>query len=52
MVKKEKTPIVDRIHVFCVPCTQSYFISRKDDKGDLIEIQICPHLIFKKVSYK
>lgn len=48
----ERKLVVDRIAIYCVPCTQTYFISRKGNDGQLVEAQVCPHTIFKDISFK
>lgn len=48
----KRKPVIDRIAVYCVVCTDTFYISRKNDKGELVEIQVCPHLIFKDAKIK
>jgi len=52
-LKKQKSRAsVKSIILYCVPCTRSYTIITKDDKGEMIEQQVCQHTIFKKVLIK
>lgn len=45
-------PTVKEIIIWCVSCTQNFTMSKKNNKGELIEQQVCPHTILKKVLLK
>jgi len=38
------------IQIWCLACEQNWIVSKKNDKGEFIEQQICPHSILKSVK--
>ena len=50
--KPKRKPAVKEIIIWCVSCTQNFTMSKKNNKGELIEQQVCPHTILKKVLLK
>jgi len=51
--EKPKTkPTVKSIIIWCVSCTQNFTINKKNNKGEMVEQQVCPHTILKKVLLK
>ena len=51
--KKPKVkPTVKGIIIWCTACTKNYTVFKKNNKGELIEQQVCPHTILKKVLLK
>ncbi len=54
-IEKEKPktkPVVKSIIIWCVSCTQNFTVIKKNNKGELIRQQVCPHTIFEKVLLK
>ena len=50
--KPTKKPFIKSFIIWCTACGSNYTVDRKNDKGELIEQQICPHAILKKVLLK
>ena len=49
--KEKKEKKLKSIIIYCTPCTRSYTILKKNEKGDIAEQQVCPHTVFRQVLY-
>jgi len=45
--KRSKDLKIKSLKFWCTACTHSFEIFKKNNKGELIEQQICPHMIYK-----
>ena len=40
---------VKEIILFCTACTQIFRVNKKDENGNIIKQQVCPHTILEEV---
>ena len=50
--KQKSRASVKAIIFYCVPCSRSYTAIRKNEKGEMVEQQVCQHTTLKKVLIK
>lgn len=50
---KEKVvrPTINYVMVYCTMCTSNFKAFKKNNIGELIEQQLCPHTIYKEVKF-
>lgn len=40
---------VKEVTFFCTACTQKFTVNKKDENGNIIKQQVCPHIILEGV---
>jgi len=44
------TQKIKEIIIFCTSCTQKFKVDKKDENGNIIKQQVCPHTILEEVK--